>query len=103
MTLATTHGAGLMLFPFLLGVPAPAHAEDVAAHALPAGGLAGASIDQNVAAVFVHTLAMLAAMAVVAVAVYTRLGVAVLRKAWVNVDAMWAVALVVAGVLTLFT
>ncbi len=101
--MSSAHGAGLMLFPFLLGMPAPAHAEDVGGHALPAGALAGASIVQNVAAVFVHTLAMLAAMAAVAVAVYTRLGVVVLRKAWVNVDALWAVALVATGVLTLFT
>ena len=31
------------------------------------------------------------------------LGVAVLKKAWINLDAVWAGAFVLAGVLTLFT
>jgi hypothetical protein len=35
--------------------------------------------------------------------VYDRLGVSVLRRAWVNFDALWAVAVIVAGVFTLFT
>jgi hypothetical protein len=30
-------------------------------------------------------------------------GVAVLRKAWVNLDGVWAAAFIVAGLLTLFT
>ncbi len=51
----------------------------------------------------VHTAAMLAMMAGVAVTVYDHLGVAVLRRAWVNVDVVWAVALVGAGGFALFT
>jgi hypothetical protein len=39
----------------------------------------------------------------VAVVVYEKLGVAVLRQAWINLDAVWAGAFVLAGVLTLFT
>jgi hypothetical protein len=101
--MSSAHGAGLMLFPLLLGLPMPAHAEEVAAHALSAGGLVGDSLLQDVAAVLLHSAAMLAVMAVVAVVVYTRLGVGVLRKAWINLDALWAAALVLAGVLTLFT
>ena len=103
--MSSAHGAGLMLFPLLLGLPTPAHAEDItiAAHALPAGGLAGTSLLQDGAAVLLHSAAMLAVMAVVAVVVYTRLGVGVLRKAWINLDALWAAALILAGVLTLFT
>jgi hypothetical protein len=42
-------------------------------------------------------------MAAVAVIVYAKLGVMVLREAWINMDALWAAALVIAGVLTLFT
>jgi hypothetical protein len=101
--MSSAHGAGLMLLPVLLGLPLPAQAEELAAHARPGAGLAGASLLQDLAAVGVHTLAMLAVMAVVAVVVYTRLGVGVLRKAWLNLDALWAAALVLAGVLTLFT
>ena len=47
--------------------------------------------------------AMIAVMGVVAVVVYEHVGVAVLRKAWINLDGVWAAAFVVAGVLTLFT
>jgi hypothetical protein len=39
----------------------------------------------------------------VAVLVYEKVGVGVLRKAWVNLDLVWAGALVAAGVFTLFT
>jgi hypothetical protein len=101
--MSSAHGAGLMLFPLLLGLPTPAHAEGIAGHALPGDMLANTSLIQDVAAVVLHTLTMLATMAVVAVLVYAKLGVGVLRKAWVNVDALWAAALVLAGVVTLFT
>jgi hypothetical protein len=50
-----------------------------------------------------HVAAMVAVMAVVALVVYDRVGVAILRRAWINLDAVWAAAFVVAGVLTLFT
>ena len=51
----------------------------------------------------VHTAAMLVVMGVVAVLVYDKLGVDVLRRAWLNVDLLWAVAVLAAGVVTLFT
>jgi len=103
--MATAHGAGLMLFPVLLALPAPAPAHDVAAHHAhgAAAGLGPASLGQDAAAVLVHTLAMLVAMGAVAWVVYEKLGVAILRRAWVNLDLIWAVAIVAAGVFTLFT
>src|SRR5947208_1182259 len=48
--MSSAHGAGLMLFPVLLGLHAGAHAHDVPALALSAG-----SLIQDVAAVLVHT------------------------------------------------
>ena len=87
--MSTAHGAGLMLFPIVLGLQVATHADD------PAPG--------DIAAVLLHTAAMLATMGVVAVVVYERIGVMVLRRAWVNMDAIWAVAVVAAGVATLFT
>jgi hypothetical protein len=101
--MSSAHGAGLMLFPFLTGSPAPALADSVGNHGLPAAGLGGGSVGRDVAAVLVHTLAMLLAMAAVAVVVYMKVGVNVLRRAWANLDLLWAGALVLAGVLTLFT
>jgi hypothetical protein len=90
--MSSAHGAGLMLFPIILGLPSVAHPEDP----IPTGV-------QDLAAVFLPTAAMLITMGAIAVVVYERLGVAVLRRAWVNMDAIWAVAVVTAGVVTLFT
>jgi hypothetical protein len=51
-------------------------------------------------AVGVHTLAMFVVMAVIAVVVFEKLGLAILRRAWFNLDRMWALALIGAGVIT---
>jgi hypothetical protein len=117
--MASAHGAGLMLLPVLLGLGGDAGAaRPVSAHthadgqvhvhvleAAPAGlaGLTGAALAQDAAAVVVHTGAMLLVMAAVALLVYEKLGLAVLRRVWINLDAVWAGAVVVAGVFTLFT
>ena len=44
---------------------------------------------------------MLLAMGLVAGLVYERLGVGVLRRAWLNLDRVWAGAILAAGVFTL--
>ena len=54
-------------------------------------------------AAMLHTLAMLLAMGLVAGLVYERLGVGVLRRAWLNLDRVWAGAILAAGVFTLLT
>jgi hypothetical protein len=104
--MSSAHGAGLMLVPVVLGMsPAEASAGGRgggAASDLASLG-AGSSWLRDGAAVAVHTAAMLVVMAAVAVLVYEKLGVGVLRKAWVNLDLVWAGALVAAGVFTLFT
>ena len=58
---------------------------------------------QSLLATGIHTLAMLATITVLALLVYERLGVAVLRKAWFNLDFAWAVALIGAGAFAAFT
>jgi hypothetical protein len=97
--MSSAHGAGLMVAPVLIGSgAAAASAHD---HALEAAG--GGELLTGALGLVVHVAAMVAVMAVVAVLVYEKLGVAVLRKAWVNLDGVWAGAFVLAGVLTLFT
>ena len=49
------------------------------------------------AAVGLHSAAMLAVAGVIAVVVYQKVGVEVLRRAWVNLDLIWVGALVVTG------
>lgn len=88
--MASAHGAGLMVAPLLLrGSASHGHG----------GHLGGAGI---VAGVGVHTLAMLLTVAAVAWVVYRRLGVAVLRRGWVNFDLLWAVALLAVGAVALW-
>ena len=50
------------------------------------------------AAVGLHTLSYALVSTVIAWVVYRRVGVAFLRVAWVNLDWVWAGALVIAGV-----
>ena len=96
--MSSAHGAGLMLVPVLLGLPGPAGAQDLADLAVVEAGTL-----QAAGAVVVHTGAMLVVMAAVALLVYEKLGIGVLRRAWINLDRLWASAVVVAGVATLFT
>ena len=49
----------------------------------------------------VHTVGYLAVTGMVAWVVYRKLGLALLRSAWLNLDVLWAVALVMTGVATL--
>lgn len=94
--MASAHGAGLMLVPALLPLEraATAHAH-ATGHAMPG------SVALGLAAVGVHTLAMLTVMGGVAVLVYEWVGVAFLRRGWINLDLLWTIALVVTGVILL--
>ena len=92
--MSSAHGAGLMLMPVLLGLPFVGDTPD-----LPLIGLTLTTF----LAVSIHSLSMLAVMAAVALVVYERLGVDILRRAWLNVDLLWSVAVVSAGIVTLFT
>jgi uncharacterized membrane protein YdcZ (DUF606 family) len=49
----------------------------------------------------VHTTAYLAVTGLIAGLVYRKFGLAILRKAWLNLNVVWAAALVVTGVVTL--
>ncbi len=84
----------------LLGAASEAAAGD---HALSAVQSHSISIPAGALAITLHVAAMLAVMGVVSVVVYDRVGLAVLRRAWINLDAIWAGAFVLAGLVTFFT
>jgi hypothetical protein len=90
--MSSAHGAGLMLAPILLGLPIAA-----AYHSLGEISLTAA------AAATLHVAAMLLVMAVVAVIVYERVGLGILRRGWFNLDLGWSLVLIAAGAVTLFT
>nr|WP_240197273.1 hypothetical protein [Nonomuraea lactucae] len=87
--MSSAHGAGLMLIPLFTGMHT--------GHA----GHAGHALYGSLGLAVLHTLAMFAVAGVVAVIVYELAGLTILRRAWFNVDRMWAAALVAAGVITL--
>jgi len=90
--MATSHGAGLMLFPVLMPLCFPAAAEPTTT----------APFQTALLGVGIHTLMMLTVSTAVAVTVYDWIGLEILRRAWLNVDLIWTLALLLAGGLLLF-
>ncbi|HKH09698.1 MAG TPA: hypothetical protein VKA73_01020 [Rubrobacter sp.] len=108
--MASAHGAGLMLVPVLLKLSGTMQVMEHQAHNAHEHWGHGAHLFltnpatlTDLAAVGVHTAAMFAVMAAVAVVVYERLGLMILKRTWFNVDLLWAGALVGAGAITLAT
>jgi hypothetical protein len=83
--MASAHGAGLMVLPVVMAGP---HAHHHAASQGAAGG---------VWATLIHTLGYFTVTAAVALLVYQKFGLAMLRRSWFNLDLIWAIALVVTG------
>jgi hypothetical protein len=95
--MASAHGAGVMMLPFVM----PSAAVSAASHDHAHAALAATGIAAGGLAAAVHTLAYFTAMSLVAWVVYRRLGLSLLRTAWFNLDWIWAGALVVTGVIVL--
>jgi hypothetical protein len=100
--MSTAHGAGLMVAPVIIGAGATAQAsssDDELNHVHTAmiapleGGLA----------LLLHIVSMIVVMGVIAVVVYEKLGVKILRQAWINTEWLWAGSFVMAGFVTLFS
>ena len=106
--MASAHGAGLMLVPVLLKLSGTMQEMEHQAHGAHEHWghsvhlfLTNPAALADIAAVGVHTAAMFAVMGAVALVVYEKLGVMILKRAWFNVDLLWAGTLVAAGVITL--
>ena len=102
--MASAHGAGLMALPLVLGMSvASAHGAGAQHHAghmqVALAGIAGAQPFLLLAS-GVHALGYLAVTALIAVVVYEKLGLRLLRTAWVNLDLVWSAALLVSAILT---
>ena len=89
--MATGHGAGLMLVPVLI----PLCLAATPAKELTAAG----SLPVSLAVIGVHMAAMLAVTAACTVVVYRWLGLEILRRGWINFDAIWVAALIATGVI----
>ena len=99
--MASAHGAGFMVLPFVMAMPAEAMAADHL-HAHGAHMAMAAPVPYTGAiALAIHTLAYLATTILAAQVVYRKVGLMILRRAWINLDWIWAGALVVTGVVVL--
>src|SRR5215472_1959790 len=91
--MASAHGAGLMVLPFVIVMSDHAGAASVGhAHHLAASSSYVPWVGAT--ALGAHTLAYLLVLALTAWIVYRKLGLALLRTAWFNLDWLWAAALV---------
>jgi hypothetical protein len=98
--MASAHGAGFMLLPILLKMSAlHPMGGDVSGPHLHEGALKGPWT--ALIALLVHTLGYLVVTGLIALVVYEKVGLEVLRKAWVNLDLIWAVVLIATGGFTL--
>ena len=90
--MSSAHGAGLMLAPVLLGMPVAGVYHSLSEITM-----------QAVFAASVHVAAMLLVMGIVAIVVYEKVGLRILRRGWLNMDLAWSVVLIASGAITLFT
>jgi hypothetical protein len=88
----TVHGAGLMVAPVFLGMT-----DNSLLHA----HLVARSTRVVFLATAVHAASYLIVTGSIAFLVFEKLGVNFLRKAWFNIDLIWAVALIVTGIANL--
>src|SRR5215468_10131492 len=92
--MASAHGAGLMVVPLFLGMAMPVAHHDMAMN--------GATTGTALLATSLHALGYLVITALVAILVFEKFGVAILRKAWINLDMIWAIALIGTGAVSVF-
>jgi hypothetical protein len=94
--MATAHGAGLMVLPLVMGQqPLAGHQ-----HTMDAALMSTGFEWSGVMAALAHTAGYLLVTGLIAVFVYERVGLRFLRTMWLNLDLVWAMALVITGVVT---
>ena len=103
--MASAHGAGLMLVPIMLSWP-QANQTDYTGH-MGHMAQAGHAAAQEMAAltnplrwlaaVGVHSIGYLLVSVLIALLVYEKLGLSLLRRAWFNLDLLWMIVLMTSG------
>lgn len=106
--MASAHGAGLMVLPFMLrSVRTPSlsashhHMMSMNTMSLdvPMMTAAFSSFDAiQITAPLMHTLGYLLVTGVLAIVIYEKVGLRILRRAWINLNVFWNVAMIGAGV-----
>ncbi len=99
--MASAHGAGLMVLPVLFGMSTVQAAGEHSAHAHHAHMMSQGAMWTNFAGVAIHTVGYLLITGIIAWLVYEKLGLALLRKSWLNLDIIWTFALMATGIFVL--
>jgi hypothetical protein len=95
---ATAHGAGLMAAPFALRAMQSGMTGHSSHSSHTAASASVVPLDwPTLWATSVHTAGYLIVTGVLAVVVYERAALHVVRRAWINFDLMWAAALILTG------
>ena len=96
--MASAHGAGLMVLPLVRG-----HAVTAAhPHVVAAASIGLLVVERSgLVAALIHSAGYLLTTGAIAALVYERIGLGFLRRGWINLDLVWAVALVLTGLATL--
>jgi hypothetical protein len=95
---AVAHGAGLMLVPIYLGL---CRAPDLDQGHEAAGMLINANLSMAVLVSAVHAIAMITVGGCAAWLVYRYLGLKYVSRSWFNLETLWAISLVLVGVIAL--
>jgi len=95
---ALAHGAALMLVPIYLGL---CRAADMDRGHAAADALINANVSTAVLVAVVHALAMVVAGGCCAWLAYRYLGLKFISQSWFNLDAAWAVSLMLVGAIGL--
>ncbi len=93
---ATAHGAGLMLVPIYLGLCRSVELDTGHRAAMT---LMGGTLSTAVVVSVVHAVAMIASGGLMALAVHHWLGPQFISTSWFNLDMVWALSLILVGVL----
>jgi hypothetical protein len=91
--MASAHGAGLMVVPVFLSMTVVA--SQPACHTFSTSAPMTA-----LSATLIHAIGYLLVTAIVSVIVFEKLGVRILRRAWFNLDLIWAATLSTTGLIT---
>ena len=97
---ASVHGAGLMVVPIFLQMSRFTH--DPLLHTEGHAHLGSGMTTAGMLAALIHTASYFLVTAIIAFLVFEKFGLELLRKAWFNLDILWAVALLGTGAATLF-
>jgi len=101
--MASAHGAGFMVLPFVIRMSNDVKAVDAAMPSHSGHVTAAVSAGTGAILLALHTLSYLAVTGLAAWIVYRWLGLALLRKVWFNLDLLWAAVLAVTGAAVLLS